>query len=218
MKSFQFAAVAVCAAFACLAQSRPEWDDLTVLQIGTEKPHATMMVYHPGRLRRRRPRQVAVVQAAERSWKFHGSMSPPRRPVDFYRPEYSDTAWRRCRCRRAWRSGYGIPIYTNIIYPFPQDPSGPPLVPHDPNRSAAIALASPFPPDWKGRQVCCICGRRFRLLRVGERAEGRLQRGQPHARRVRHHDAISSPAPTCWRSRSTASATAPSSKTRTCGG
>ena len=34
---------------ACWAADRPEWDNPSVVKIGTEKPHATMMVYPTAR-------------------------------------------------------------------------------------------------------------------------------------------------------------------------
>ena len=57
----------------CSAQ-RPEWDDTTVLHVGTEKPYATMMIYpSPG---------LALVSTAERDveisriqWRVLGASS-----------------------------------------------------------------------------------------------------------------------------------------------
>ncbi len=50
--------------------------------------------------------------------------------------------------------GFDIPIYTNIIYPWPQDASNkPPQVPYEFNPVGSYRLQFTVPPDWKGRQV-----------------------------------------------------------------
>ena len=49
--------------------------------------------------------------------------------------------------------GFDIPIYTNIIYPWPQDPKGPPTPPYDFNPVGSYRMHFTVPPAWKGRQV-----------------------------------------------------------------
>lgn len=46
--------------------------------------------------------------------------------------------------------GYGIPIYTNVRYPFPADP---PHIPHDYNPVGSYRTEFEAPPDWEGREV-----------------------------------------------------------------
>ena len=47
-------------------------------------------------------------------------------------------------------AGYGIPIYTNIQYPFPPDP---PLVPHDGNPLSVYRREFDLPGSWQGKKV-----------------------------------------------------------------
>ena len=169
----------------------------------------------------RRSRQIAVVPAAQRdAGSSTGSLRPSDRPLDFYRTDY-----RRCRAGAtmpvpaSWQMhGFDIPIYTNIIYPFPQDASKAPAPPYEFNPVGSYRLHFTVPPAWKGRAgPAAFRWRRFRVLRLGQRPQARLQRGQPHARRVRHHAAPEGRAAICWRWRCIASATAPIWKIRTCG-
>jgi len=109
------------------AGQRPEWDDLAVLHVGTEKPHATLMVYP----------SVELASAADRTrspwfrslngiWKFNWSPGPASRPADFYRPDFADAAWKTIRVPGSIEiQGFGIPIYVNIGYTFPFDRNDP---------------------------------------------------------------------------------------------
>ncbi len=155
MKTLRFAVAAVCAAAACLAQSRPEWDDITVLTVGTEKPHATMMVYPTRALALTADRAKSpYFKLLNGTWKFHWVNRPADRPVDFYKPDFSDAAWKTIPVPSSVEfQGYGTPIYTNIIYPFKHDPKGPPVVPHDPNPVSSYRTRFTVPAGWEGRDV-----------------------------------------------------------------
>ncbi len=112
--------------------------------------------------------------------------------------------------------GYGVPIYTNIGYPF--GTPRPPFVPREMNsvgsyrttlRGAGVlegaARSSSPSTAWPRRSP------------LGEREEGRLQRGQPDARRVRPDRLRTSRGRTCSPSRSTGTRTAATSNARTSG-
>ncbi len=140
---------------AALAAERPEWDNPAVVQSGTEKPHATMMVYPTAELARTGDRAKSPwFLSLNGHWKFHGSLRPAARPLEFYRTDYSDTAWRTIPVPSSWQMhGFDVPIYTNIIYPWPQDPKQPPAVPHDWNPVGSYRTRFAVPPAWKDRKV-----------------------------------------------------------------
>src|ERR1051326_8408310 len=82
------------AVLACTAQ-RPEWDDVSVIHVGTERPHATMMVYPSAELATTGDRAKSPwFHLLNGTWKFQGSLRPSDRPLSFYRPDYDDSAWR----------------------------------------------------------------------------------------------------------------------------
>src|SRR5215831_11085398 len=147
--------VTVLLAGAAFAQVRPEWDNPAIVHVGTEKPHATMMVYPSSELARTGDRANSPwFQLLNGTWKFHGSLRPSERPIDFYRPDYSDAAWGTMPVPASWQMhGFDIPIYTNIIYPFPQDASKPPSPPYEFNPVGSYRMHFTLPPAWKGRRV-----------------------------------------------------------------
>ncbi len=140
----------------CLAGAdRPEWDDPSVLQVGAEKPHATMMAYPTAELAKTYERAKSPwFLSLNGQWKFQGALRPADRPLDFYRQDYSDSAWRSIPVPSSWQlHGFDVPIYSNIIYPWPQDRNQPPKVPYDWNPVGSYRTRFTVPPAWKGRQV-----------------------------------------------------------------
>ena len=138
-----------------MAADRPEWDNPAVVQLGTEKAHATMMVYPTAELARAgQAQQSPWYQSLNGQWKFHGSTRPADRPLDFFRTDYNDSAWRSMPVPANWQlHGFDIPIYCNLIYPFPQDPKVMPTVPYDFNPVGSYRRTFTIPPQWAARQV-----------------------------------------------------------------
>ncbi len=140
---------------AAFAQVRPEWDNPAIVHVGTQKPHATMMAYPSSELARTADRAKSPwFELLNGTWKFHGSLRPSERPIDFYRTDYSDAAWGNMPVPASWQMhGFDVPIYTNIIYPFPQDASKAPTPPYEFNPVGSYRMHFTVPPSWKGRQI-----------------------------------------------------------------
>ncbi|HWR51002.1 MAG TPA: glycoside hydrolase family 2 TIM barrel-domain containing protein [Bryobacteraceae bacterium] len=144
-------ALAFIAALA-FAQQRPEWDDVSVITVNTEAPHATFRAYPT-------PAQAAAgaspwYESLNGNWKFNCSAKPADRPVDFYRTGFDDGAWKRIPVPSSQEmNGCGVPIYTNIIYPFKQGPEGEPLVPKDDNPVGSYRTTFTAPAGWENRRT-----------------------------------------------------------------
>ena len=159
MRVLSVAALVLIASLPLSAQEqkapRPEWDNPTIVQIGTEKPHASFMVYPTALLARAdRPAQSPWYLSLNGTWRFHGSLVPAERPLDFYRPAFDVSAWRTIPVPSTWQlHGFDIPIYSNIVYPWPQDTSKVASPPHDWNPVGSYRRTFTVPPSWKGRRV-----------------------------------------------------------------
>jgi beta-galactosidase len=145
-------------AFCSLAlwsQNRPEWDDVAVYKVNVERPHATMMTYPDAGLATTEDRTRSPwFRSLNGEWRFQCSPNPAQRPVSFYRQDFDDTKWRTIPLPSNYQlHGCDIPIYTNIIYPFPMDPNGPPVVPKDWNSVGSYRSAFTLPESWQGRQT-----------------------------------------------------------------
>lgn len=140
---------------ASLSAQKPEWDNPAIIHIGTERPHSSMMVYPAADQARQGDRSASPwFESLNGEWKFHGSLRPAERPLEFYKPEFNDESWGLMPVPSSWQMhGFDIPIYTNIIYPWPQDPKGPPTPPYDFNPVGSYRTHFTVPAGWDGRKV-----------------------------------------------------------------
>jgi beta-galactosidase len=139
----------------CSAQGRPEWDNPAIIKTGTEKPHATMMIYPTAVMAMAgQTSQSPWYQSLNGAWQFQGSLRPADRPLEFYRPDFRAASWRTIPVPSSWQlHGFDIPIYSNIIYPWPQDANAAPKVPTDINPVGCYRRSFTIPEAWKGRTV-----------------------------------------------------------------
>ena len=94
-----------------LAQTR-DWENPAVLGINKLPYHATLQL--PSKWK-----ECKEIVSLDGKWSFHWSRNPEERPADFYREDYDVSGWDKITVPGNWQmQGYGIPIYTNINYPF----------------------------------------------------------------------------------------------------
>lgn len=130
----------------------PEWEDPAILAVHKEPPHATRAAF-PDEASALHWRETPSpwCKSLNGDWRFHWVGKPADRPVEFYRPDFDASAWKTLPVPSNWEMhGYGIPIYTNITYPFPKNP------PHiDPAYNPVGSYRTTFavPDDWAGRRV-----------------------------------------------------------------
>ena len=136
------------------AQLLPDWENPNVVGSNKEQPHA--MLFHAEE-KAGNPNVVSL----NGIWKFKWSPDPQSRPVDFYAENYSTKEWDDIMVPGNWElQGFGIPIYTNISYPFKKDE---PRVSSEPpqhftsykNRNPVGCYSSNFfvPENWSNKQV-----------------------------------------------------------------
>ncbi len=66
---------------------------------------------------------AAWVKSLNGKWQFQWSPDPQSRPVTFYKPGFSRKDWATIQVPSTIeRQGFGVPLYTNSIYPFKANP------------------------------------------------------------------------------------------------
>ncbi|MCX6538575.1 MAG: DUF4981 domain-containing protein [Acidobacteria bacterium] len=133
--------------------SPPEWQDPVVVGVNREAPHATFTIYpnEPSALINARS-ATPFYQSLNGPWKFHWVPKPADRPVDFYKVDFDDKAWKTIRVPSDWQlEGHDVPIYTNITYPWGK--VDPPLIPVDNNPVGSYRRHFTLPAAWAGRRV-----------------------------------------------------------------
>ncbi|MCX6875524.1 MAG: DUF4981 domain-containing protein [Verrucomicrobia bacterium] len=163
MKHSLTAILPLLAAAALQAQSH-DWENQAVFRLNKEAAHATAMPFPEresalAKLRLESP----WCQVLNGPWKFNYVGTPDARPVDFYKPDFDVSGWQDLPVPSNWQlHGYGVPLYTNIEYPFAVDP---PRVMGEPpahftnhpkaNRNPVGSYRRTFelPAAWKNRPV-----------------------------------------------------------------
>ena len=89
-----------------------DWENPAVLGINKLPYHATLQL--PSK-----QKECKEIVNLDGQWLFHWSRNPEERPADFYREDYDVSAWGKITVPGNWQlQGFGVPIYTNITYPF----------------------------------------------------------------------------------------------------
>ncbi|WP_116127765.1 glycoside hydrolase family 2 TIM barrel-domain containing protein [Lewinella sp. IMCC34183] len=136
-----------------IAQQTPDWENPEVFQINREAPHAAFYRYPTAAAARAGGGRAAspLYHDLNGSWKFNWVIKPSDRPEFFYRPDYDVSHWDEITVPANWElEGYGTPIYTNIVYPFPKNP---PYIDHDYNPVGSYRRDFEVPADWDDKQV-----------------------------------------------------------------
>lgn len=84
------------------------------------------------------------------SWKFKHALAFEAVASSFFEEAFADEAWAAMPVPGNWQMhGYGRPVYTNIIYPFPIDP---PYVPTE-NPTGLYRRSFNIPETWAARRI-----------------------------------------------------------------
>jgi len=149
-----FSACFILRASICFADSEdaPDWENETILGRNKEPGHCTLVPYPDIEAALKCEREASpYYQSLNGNWKFNWVRKPADRPLDFHKPEYDVSSWKEIPVPSNWQMhGYGIPIYTNMRFPFPANP---PYIPHSYNPVGSYRRDFTIPKDWDGRQV-----------------------------------------------------------------
>ncbi len=130
----------------------PDWENPEIFRRNMEPAHCTLIPHVDI--------ESALVNDRERSpffrplngrWKFNWARMPSERPVNFYEEGYDVSGWDEITVPGNWElQGYGVPIYTDVEYPFEADC---PYIHHDYNPVGSYRRDFTIPDSWRGRQV-----------------------------------------------------------------
>lgn len=138
--------------FASGAELMNDWENPAVTARNKEPAHATLMPFASIERASLDKTQSPFFQNLNGQWKFHWVKTPQQRPTDFFATDFDDSAWDNIEVPSCWQmKGYGIPIYTNIKYPFDKNP---PLIQgRNGNPVGSYRRTFTIPDTWKKRQV-----------------------------------------------------------------
>jgi beta-galactosidase len=130
-----------------------DWENPSVLERNRRSPHSTQTAYPSIEMALDEdPFLSPNFLSLNGMWKFRWVKKPADRKVDFYRTDYNDADWETISVPSNWQMfGFGIPIYTNVPYPFGK--ADPPHIPHDNNPVGCYRLKFEVPNEWRERRV-----------------------------------------------------------------
>jgi len=147
----------------------PDWENQMVISQNKEPAHCTLMPFADISSALKGTRQASKYhKSLNGKWKFNWSSKPADRPEDFYKTDYDVSSWDRISVPSSWQlQGFGIPIYTNVQYPFMPfkehtvfEPDYvkeryplPPHIPHDNNPVGSYRTEFTIPESWSGREI-----------------------------------------------------------------
>ncbi len=142
------------------SQNARDWENPHMIGQNKELPHATFTSY-PDMKTAQNFNNSPFTLSLNGKWKFHWAPKPEERPVEFYKNDYDISGWDEIVIPGNWQmQGYGIPIYTNIHYPFKKDP--PYVTKTPPKKYTNFKLRNPvgsyrreftLPDDWNDKNI-----------------------------------------------------------------
>jgi beta-galactosidase len=144
--------------FVCqfVAAQNNDWENPQLFQLNKEDPHANFVLYAN--------KEDVVAGDYSRSpyhqslngmWKFVYVDKYEDRVKDFYRDDLVTTQWKEIPVPSNWEiEGFGVPIYTNIVYPHPRNP---PFIGKD-NPVGTYRKEFVVPDNWNDREVILYFG------------------------------------------------------------
>ncbi len=108
-----------------------DWENPAAFAVNKEDGHATFIPFanveemqaDPAYRRPWQRTRSSRYLLLNGNWKFHWAKQPEERPKDFYKTRYDVSSWDEIPVPSNWEMhGYGTPIYTNITYPFRNNP------------------------------------------------------------------------------------------------
>tara|TARA_R110002051_G_scaffold297564_1_gene363921 strand:+ start:11648 stop:14839 length:3192 start_codon:yes stop_codon:yes gene_type:complete len=131
----------------------PEWENPEIFQINRENPTASLYRYENVELALKNDswENSSFYQTLNGEWDFNYVASVPERPTTFFKSDFDSSGWDKINVPSNWElEGYGTPIYTNVVYPFPKNP---PFIPHEINSVGSYKRNFETPVNWKGKEV-----------------------------------------------------------------
>ncbi len=150
MNKFSISFLSAMLCFGMANSQKNDWENEQVLGINKLPARATSYSYTKIENAATTNRDLARIKSLNGSWKFHFTPDLKNRPLDFFNSEMDYDVWDDIIIPSCWEmQGYGIPIYTNIRYPFPVNP------PFIERKNAVGSFLKKFtvPEDWIGDQV-----------------------------------------------------------------
>ena len=147
--------------------SKNDWENEAIIGINKEPGRATMLLYASEKEMKDDAAYAkpwlwpnsSLRLMLNGQWQFNWVPKPEDRPVNFYKTNFNASSWKTIPVPSCMEmQGYGTPIYTNVTYPFKNQPpfirgqEGYTVV-NEPNAVGSYRRTIKVPADWNGREI-----------------------------------------------------------------
>ncbi|WP_298553335.1 glycoside hydrolase family 2 TIM barrel-domain containing protein [uncultured Algibacter sp.] len=131
----------------------PEWENPDIFQINKEPAKATFYSFDSvdAVIFGKDWKSSQNYKMLNGNWDFYYTDSVQGRPANFYKTDFNLKGWDTISVPSNWEmQGFGLPIYTNIVYVFPKNP---PFIPHNINNTGSYKRDFEIPSNWKNKDI-----------------------------------------------------------------
>lgn len=132
----------------------PDWEDANIFNIGKEPAHSTLIPFESIGEALGKWEDSRYFKSLNGNWKFNWVKKPSERPTQFYKEDFNVDNWEEIDIPSNWQMrGYGIPIYTNVNYPYSINTQDIPKIDHGYNPVGSYRRSFEVPKNWKEREI-----------------------------------------------------------------
>jgi len=133
-----------------------DWENPQMVGQNKEPAHATLLPFQDAASALTGDRAAcANFKLLNGAWQFRYAPNPAAAPENIHVEPFDNAGWGTITVPSNWElQGHGIPMYTNVQYPFPPDYM--PEVPKDNNPVGSYRTTFTVPDDWAGKQVFIV--------------------------------------------------------------
>lgn len=131
-----------------------DWENPKIIGRNKEPPYNSSIPYKSFKSCFRPRKQSDYFLSLNGDWSFNWVKKPVERPKDFYRVDFDVSTWDHIRVPSNWQmKGYGIPIYTNIKYPYSINIKDIPGIDHEYNPIGSYRKEVIIPERWQDKEI-----------------------------------------------------------------
>ncbi|UYP46627.1 Beta-galactosidase [Candidatus Lokiarchaeum ossiferum] len=132
-----------------------DWENAEMFGENKEPAHATLIPYNSiESAQSGNPTDSSFYKSLNGNWKFHWVDRPLIRPQKFFQTDFDVSDWAEIPVPSNWQlQGYGIPIYTNVKYPYSVKKSPIPSIDYEYNPVGSYKTIFNIPEEWDGRNI-----------------------------------------------------------------
>jgi beta-galactosidase len=134
--------------------NKNDWENASIIGQNKEPAHNTLIPYQDLESALKSSKDSEYFQSLNGNWKFNWVKKPADRPINFYEVDYDDNNWDNIDVPSNWQMrGYGIPIYTNVKYPYSINLNDIPSIDHEYNPVGSYRRSFNIPDFWQDREI-----------------------------------------------------------------